>query len=467
MRFNHLKGFTVLELLISITIIVVLFSAILMVIRPKEIFERTDIAEIGTDKIDLRTAYIKYKIDHDGEVPFDEPIFNGVIYKICLEEITDCNMDNFEVSMNKLKENRTISKIPVHPTESDGRYTGYYLLETNDDASILTLSEISYTSTNAPAGQCFTYNSLQYCVVVGEDGNLWLDRNLGATTVATVSTTTTAYGDLYQWGRSTDGHQLRNSSTSAGPNTSLIPGSNFLTRVGSPYNWYSGTQINALWQRPLYINGVCPPTWRIPNSSEWQTEILEWSAANATGAIGSTLKLPSSGRRGYNGTLTEVDTIGYYASSSHTIGTDISQVMRFTSSAATASYNLEKAQGVAVRCFKSVTDEVTQSSSVFSLNADSLGNCINPGVNGTYNDGVAMNSTHTVELDVFVTSPGTYSVTTNTVNGMSFSKTGTFASTGYSSIILTNNGGTPVSAGNFALTGTAGTSICAFNINVV
>lgn len=38
-----------------------------------------------------------------------------------------------------------------------------------------------------------------------------MDRNLGATRAATSSTDAASYGDLYQWERGADGHQLRNS----------------------------------------------------------------------------------------------------------------------------------------------------------------------------------------------------------------------------------------------------------------
>ena len=44
-------------------------------------------------------------------------------------------------------------------------------------------------------------------------GKTWLDRNLGATQVATSSTDAASYGDLYQWGRAADGHQVRTSAT--------------------------------------------------------------------------------------------------------------------------------------------------------------------------------------------------------------------------------------------------------------
>ena len=44
-------------------------------------------------------------------------------------------------------------------------------------------------------------------------GKTWMDRNLGASQVATSSTDVLAYGDSYRWGRFSDGHQCRRSAT--------------------------------------------------------------------------------------------------------------------------------------------------------------------------------------------------------------------------------------------------------------
>src|SRR6056297_394486 len=40
-------------------------------------------------------------------------------------------------------------------------------------------------------------------------GKIWMDKNLGASQVATASDDEDAYGDLYQWGRAADGHEDR------------------------------------------------------------------------------------------------------------------------------------------------------------------------------------------------------------------------------------------------------------------
>ena len=49
--------------------------------------------------------------------------------------------------------------------------------------------------------------------VTSAGGQVWMNRNLGASRVAVSSTDTAAYGDLYQWGRLDDGHESRTSLT--------------------------------------------------------------------------------------------------------------------------------------------------------------------------------------------------------------------------------------------------------------
>lgn len=46
-------------------------------------------------------------------------------------------------------------------------------------------------------------------------GKTWMDRNLGASRAATSPTDASSFGDLYQWGRGADGHQLRSSDTTS------------------------------------------------------------------------------------------------------------------------------------------------------------------------------------------------------------------------------------------------------------
>jgi hypothetical protein len=89
-------------------------------------------------------------------------------------------------------------------------------------------------------------NNLTYkSIVVNEDLSVWLDRNLGATQVATSTTDTNAYGDLYQWGRLADGHQLRSNPSTHSTTTlatdlnatNLGDPSEFIINSASPYDW--------------------------------------------------------------------------------------------------------------------------------------------------------------------------------------------------------------------------------------
>ncbi|MDO5981723.1 fibrinogen-like YCDxxxxGGGW domain-containing protein [Flavivirga spongiicola] len=65
--------------------------------------------------------------------------------------------------------------------------------------------------------------------------------------------------------------------------------------------------------------------------------------------------------------------------------------------------------------------------------------------NGSYTVGGALTNTNTITIDVIVNSYDTYNITTNTVNGYSFSASGTFSSLGVNTITLTGSG-TPLAA---------------------
>jgi Fe-S cluster biogenesis protein NfuA len=87
-------------------------------------------------------------------------------------------------------------------------------------------------------------------------------------------------------------------------------------------------------------------------------------------------------------------------------------------------------------------------------------------VAGYYATGTPLSATNTVTVQVNVATAGTYSITTNTVNGYSFAASGTFAATGTQTVVLTGSG-TPVTAQADAFTPTSGTAGCTFNVTVV
>ena len=92
-------------------------------------------------------------------------------------------------------------------------------------------------------------------------------------------------------------------------------------------------------------------------------------------------------------------------------------------------------------------------------------NCTNALINGTYTAGTVLNAANTITLPVNIASPGTYSITTNTVNGYSFSASGTFVSTGLQNVILAGTA-TPTAAGTNSFTITYGASTCSKSVTV-
>lgn len=101
---------------------------------------------------------------------------------------------------------------------------------------------------------------------------------------------------------------------------------------------------------------------------------------------------------------------------------------------------------------------------VFTL-AGAPGACGGFTPSGTYTQGVALTSGNTVLVQVNVTTPGQWSVSTNTVAGMTFAGTGTFTSAGLQTITL-NGTGNPSASGPQTFTVTAGSSTCTFVITV-
>ena len=170
-----------------------------------------------------------------------------------------------------------------------------------------------------PAGSVFcpSATTLVVNVVNPTTGKIWMDRNLGASQVATSSTDANSYGDLYQWGRRSDGHQCRNSSTTATLSSIDQPtNGNFITINSGNYDWRSPQNTN-LWQGVNGVNNPCPSGYRLPTETELNAERASWSPNNnSAGAFASPLKLPMAGfRSSSNGSLLSVGTEGVYWSS--------------------------------------------------------------------------------------------------------------------------------------------------------
>lgn len=200
--------------------------------------------------------------------------------------------------------------------------TGLFITRSVFDASkdwrVLPNNTLWQSTIEIPNG--FVYNE-----VTSPTGRIWMDRNLGASQVAISSTDSASYGDLYQWGRATDGHEKRDSNT-----TDIL-------NDGSADAPIDNTS-----------------EWRVPTIFEWQKEIATWSTQDAAGAFESVLKLPMGGSRYFeDGSIVSLGVQGNYWSSSVT-DDDSSFTLDFDSDSVNADIFVgkPKSSGNAIRLIK-------------------------------------------------------------------------------------------------------------------
>jgi uncharacterized protein (TIGR02145 family) len=227
---------------------------------------------------------------------------------------------------------------PTFTADLDGNYVLNLIV--NDGSLSSAADSVTITAITPPAG-----------AVISLTGRVWMDKNLGASQVATAVDDAAAYGDLYQWGRGTDGHEKRtNLTTTATISSSDTPGNgSFITTNSSPYDWRS-PQNDSLWQGVSGTNNPCPAGFRLPTDAEWLAEMATWSSTDAAGALASPLKLVSAGIRvSYVGTISGAGSYGYYWSSSVD---GISARYLYFYSGGAYTYVAERAYGLSVRCLE-------------------------------------------------------------------------------------------------------------------
>jgi uncharacterized protein (TIGR02145 family) len=155
------------------------------------------------------------------------------------------------------------------------------------------------TQTQFPVGSVFCASGATAIVNVTnpKTGKIWMDRNLGASQAATSITDANAYGDLYQWGRRSDGHQCRSSLITNTTSSIDQPANGNFIAGGGIFNWRV-PQNNNLWQGISGINNPCPSSYRLPTAAELNEERASWSSQNSAGAFASPLKFTLAGLRG-------------------------------------------------------------------------------------------------------------------------------------------------------------------------
>ena len=135
-------------------------------------------------------------------------------------------------------------------------------------------------------------------------GEVWLDRNLGASRVCTSFDDIQCFGDYYQWGRNFDGHQDNGSGITivqssndenVGHGDFIIKHEDWVAAIGSE-------QRRVLKWSKTDGSSVCPVGFRVPTEDEFLAELFAAGAhaQNNVDIFNTFLKIPSSGDRSFS-----------------------------------------------------------------------------------------------------------------------------------------------------------------------
>jgi uncharacterized protein (TIGR02145 family) len=208
-------------------------------------------------------------------------------------------------------------------------------------------------------GKTHKHNGTTYGEVISPyTGKVWLDRNLGANRVCTSLDDTACYGDYYQWGRNTDGHEKSTSSStsSRAGDVANVGHGNFITNSTFPFDWASvdvaGAGRTGNWSA-TDGSSVCPTGFRVPNIAELKAELLDVGSAEIASyidAFNSFLKFPSPGyRTSSSGSFNSRGGSGYVWTSSVN-GLESTYVYFYFSDG--RMDHRSRASGISVRCLR-------------------------------------------------------------------------------------------------------------------
>ena len=212
--------------------------------------------------------------------------------------------------------------------------------------------------------EILTHNGFSYGVVTSPYTNIrWLDRNLGASRICRSLDDSDCFGDYYQWGRSADGHEKKDSFTTASLATgvSSVGHSSFITNNTSPYDWTSVDAIGVTRSINWFAvdgSSVCPTGYRVPTVQEFRDELFTTGSAEVqdnTDVYASFLKLPSAGiRQGTNGLMTGQNSLGeFWTVTIGSIGgTYDSKKVYFDTSGVGDGGDFRRIKGLSIRCIK-------------------------------------------------------------------------------------------------------------------
>jgi hypothetical protein len=308
-----------------------------------------------------------------------------------------------------------------------------------------TIYFVAYATTKDGKTQYGKVLTLPRTVQSPYTGKVWMTSNLGAITTPVSPSPTpdvSSYGNLYQWGRTSDGHEIAQPTKST-QTTNLAADytnttSSFITNSSGTQDWLTSENPN-LWQGTTGLNNPCPTGYRIPALTEFSDEIINFSSQNIIGAFNSFLNLPVTGSRDNAGNVIGYTThdIGRYWTS--TINGTNARPIYLTATSITQPTDLSssaRVNGYAIRCIRG---EISSGGSAI-VTAYTLGTS-----SGTMTASVPVSAV-TQTISATVSRTGDYNIAA-IANGVKFSAKGIFLETGEQNIVLTASGtpelGTP------------------------
>ena len=198
------------------------------------------------------------------------------------------------------------------------------------------------------------FNGLEYQVVTSPyTGRIWMDRNLGATRVATAVNDAPAYGDLFQFRKPDDGHQNRDSETTTEISTSITPINNKFF-IGT-LRWCDGDYPG--WDDVARTNLPAPKGWRMPTFAEFHSEVQaminEGTTMNTQAIFDSFFKMPTAGARNYLNGVINTTVIRVWSTDNRFDGSS-RRCAYFTSSSYNSAIRTFWTEGCTIRLIKEI-----------------------------------------------------------------------------------------------------------------
>lgn len=304
------------------------------------------------------------------------------------------------------------------------------------------------------------------CSTVEVEGKYFVGKDLGSTNKLKLEVNVTAAGYWSITTNTVNGYSFRGSGTFTSTGVQVVE----LLGTGKPTA--SGTDLFSISSNsdtsmscssiPVLVE---PVKFTVDcNSAVINGEYKQAEPVTASNTVKLTVNVEATGT-----TSIQTNTVGGIYFSSGPISFEEVGTQEITLSAIGTptvaginTFTLSQATGMTSMC--SFDIDVARQPVAYSLMCNSIV------VQGNYAPNIPMDSSNTITLNASVEYIGAYTISTNTVNGVTFSGSGTFTSTGLQEVVLTGSG-TPLNGGNHRFTittnGASSGNTCNTNIEFV